>query len=94
VYERECKQYIGFGLSLTQIDPNRTSYDQYQKLVHKWHNNAQVGGTCTCHVGGSHVRCLYVAVVGCTQQGVGYGVVHHVTICIGIVLIRGMGLNN
>ncbi|GFH10339.1 uncharacterized protein HaLaN_05633, partial [Haematococcus lacustris] len=40
VYDRECKQFMGFGLSLTELDERRTTYDQYSRLLHKWHTNA------------------------------------------------------
>lgn len=42
MYKRECSSRTGFGLSLTELDQRRTTYDQYKRLVHKWHTVASV----------------------------------------------------
>lgn len=48
MYHAECQSRSGFGISLTELDNRRTTYDQYKRLVHKWHTVANVRRAACC----------------------------------------------
>lgn len=44
IYAEECAARSGFGISLTEIDNRRTTFEQYKKLLLKWHTMSAVRG--------------------------------------------------